>query len=191
MISSRESLPISYPRPCVEPAGRPVRGQECVVRARRPSLSLAVAQATVPNRVCEPGRRPGRGRCVSPMAPAAMTPTTHTTLTQIVVTAVAAVVVFVAVLVLALKLSRRRDRRREPGGQGLRPGSFGTDDQEDNAGAAGYGRPAGYGPPPLWSDPPYDQRSGWRLRRARLAHGPSETGPSLITVVPAHRPAGG
>jgi hypothetical protein len=99
---------------------------------------------------------------VSPMAPAGMTPTTPMTLTQIVITAVAAVVVFVAVLVLALRLSRRHDRRRESGGPGLRPGSFGADDEEDNAGAAGYGRPAGYGPPPLWTDPPYDQRSGWR-----------------------------
>ena len=129
---------------------------------RRPSLSLAVAQATVPNRVCEPSLRPAEEGDVSSMAPAGMNPTTPTTLTQIVITVVAAVVVFVVVLVLALKLSRRRDRRRESGGQGLRPGSFGADDQEDNAGAAGYGRPAGYGPPPLWPDPPYDQRSGRR-----------------------------
>ena len=90
------------------------------------------------------------------MAPAGMT------LSQIVITVVAAVVVFVAVLVLVLKLSRRGDRRREPAGQELRPGSFGSDDEEDNAGAPGYGRPAGYGPPPLWTDMPYDQRSGWR-----------------------------
>ena len=89
------------------------------------------------------------------------TPTTPTTLPQLVITVVAAVVVFVAVLVLVLKLSRRRDRRREPV-QGRRPGSFGSEDEEDNAGAPGYGRPAGYGPPPLWTDAPYDQRSGWR-----------------------------
>jgi hypothetical protein len=81
------------------------------------------------------------------------------TLTQIVITAVAA---FVAVLVLVLKLSRRRDRRPEPGGQGLVPGSFGSADEEDTAGTPGYGRPAGYGPPPLWTDTPHDQRSGWR-----------------------------
>jgi hypothetical protein len=84
------------------------------------------------------------------------------TLTQIVITAVAAVVVFVAALVLVLKLSRRRDRRAEPAGPGLRPGSFGSDDEEDNVGAPGYGRPAGYGPPPLWTDTAYDPRSGWR-----------------------------
>jgi flagellar biosynthesis/type III secretory pathway M-ring protein FliF/YscJ len=128
---------------------------------RRPSLSLAVAQATVPNRVGEPGLRPAEEGDVSSMAPAAMNPTTPTTLTQIVITVVAAVVVFVAVLVLVLKLSRRRDRRREPE-QGRRPGSFGSEDEEDNAGAPGYGRPAGYGPPPLWTDAPNDQRSGWR-----------------------------
>jgi hypothetical protein len=93
---------------------------------------------------------------VSPMAPAGMT------LTQIVVTAVAAVVVFVAVLVLVLKLSRRGDRRAEPADPGRRPGSFGSDDEEDNVGAPGYGRPAGYGPPPLWTDTPYDPGSGWR-----------------------------
>lgn len=93
---------------------------------------------------------------MSYMAPAGMT------LTQIVITIAAAVVVFVAVLVLVLKLSRRVNRRREPAGQRLRPGSFGSDDQEDNAGAPGYGRPAGYGPPPLWTDTQYDPRSGWR-----------------------------
>jgi hypothetical protein len=123
---------------------------------RRPSESLAVAQATAPNRVCAPGRRPGQEGDVSHMAPAGMT------LTPIVSTVVAAVVVFVAVLVLVLKLSRRRDRRREPAGQRLRPGPFGSDDEEDNPAAPGYGRPAGYGPPPLWTDTPYDQRSGWR-----------------------------
>ena len=93
---------------------------------------------------------------MSSMAPAGLTRT------QIVLTVVAAVVVFVAVLVLVLKLSRRADRRREPGGQRLRPGSFGSDDEEDNAGAPGYGRPAGYGPPPLWTDTRYDPRSGRR-----------------------------
>jgi hypothetical protein len=90
------------------------------------------------------------------MAPAGMT------LTQVVITVVAAVAVFVAVLVLVLKLSRRSDRRREPAGQGRRLGPFGSDDEEDNAGAPAYGRPAGYGPPPLWTDTPYDPRSGWR-----------------------------
>jgi hypothetical protein len=123
---------------------------------RRPSLSLAVAQATVPNPVCEPGRGPAEEGDMSHMAPAGMT------LTQIVITAVAAVVVFVAVLVLVLKLSRRDDRRAEPAGQGLRPGSFGSADEEDNVGAPGYGRQAGYGPPPLWTDTPYDPRSGRR-----------------------------
>lgn len=93
---------------------------------------------------------------MSSMAPAGMT------LTQIVITVVAAVVVFVAVLVLVLKLSRRGDRRRELAGQRLRPGSFRSADEEDNAAAPGYGRPAGYGPPPLWTDAPYDPRSGWR-----------------------------
>jgi len=123
---------------------------------RRPSLSLAVAQATVPNRVCEPGRGPGEEGDVSHMAPAGMT------LTQIVITVVAAVAVFVAVLVLVLKLPQRAGRRQEPAGQGRRLGSFGSDDEDDNAGAPGYGRPAGYGPPPLWTDTPYDPRSGWR-----------------------------
>ena len=94
---------------------------------------------------------------MSSMAPAGLTRT------QIVLTVVAAVVVvFVAVLVLVLKLSRRADRRREPGGQRLGPGPFGSDDEEDNAGAPGYGRPAGYGPPPLWTDTRYDPRSGRR-----------------------------
>ena len=90
------------------------------------------------------------------MAPAGMT------LTQIVVTVVAAVVVFVAVLVLVLKLSRRADRRPEPAEPGRRPGPFGSDDEGDNVGAPGYGRPAGYSPPPLWTDTPYDPGSGWR-----------------------------
>jgi hypothetical protein len=85
------------------------------------------------------------------------------TLTQIVITVVAAVVVvFVAVLVLVLKLSRRGHRRREPASQGLRHGSFGSDDEGGNAGTPGYGRPAGYGPPPLWTDTHYDPRSGGR-----------------------------
>jgi hypothetical protein len=92
---------------------------------------------------------------VSSMAPAGLTST------QIVITVVAAVVVLVAVLVLVLKLARRADRRREAGSQRLRPGSLGSDD-EDNAGAPGYGRPAGYGPPPLWTDTRYDPRSGRR-----------------------------
>ena len=93
---------------------------------------------------------------MSYMAPADLTRT------QIVITVVAAVVVFVAVLVLVLKLSRRGDHRREPGGQERRPGSFGSADEQDNAGAPGYGRPAGYRPPPLWTDTQYDPRSGWR-----------------------------
>jgi hypothetical protein len=38
------------------------------------------------------------------------------------------------------------------------PGSFGSEGEEDDEGAPGYGRPAGYGPPPLWTDARYDPR---------------------------------
>jgi hypothetical protein len=124
---------------------------------RRPGLSLAVARRP-PCLTASVSRAvgPAKEGDVSSMAPAGLTRT------QIVITVVTAVVVFVAFLVLVLKLSRRADRRREPGGQRLRPGSFGSDDEEDNAGAPGYGRPAGCGPPPLWTDTRYDPRCGRR-----------------------------
>jgi len=87
------------------------------------------------------------GGISAPGTPAGMT------LTEIVITAVATVIVFVGVLVLVLELARRRASQVAD-----EPGSFGSEGEEDDEGAPGYGRPAGYGPPPLWTDARYDPR---------------------------------
>ncbi len=97
------------------------------------------------------------------------------TVEHIVITGVAAVCVFVAVLVFVLRIWwRRRSGLRNPYRPGMlrdlplvptaaptharghrrweeRAWSFGSGEDEEYGGAAGYGRPAGYGPPPLWT----------------------------------------
>ena len=106
------------------------------------------------------------------------------TLEDIVIIGVAAICVFVAVLVLVLRMSAQRraatshpygplmhrDRplvltatsphARVPGRWEERAWSFGPQEDEEDGGAPGYGRPAGYGPPPLWNEPPGSELIG-------------------------------
>ena len=60
-------------------------------------------------------------------------------------------------LVMTAAPTHTRGRGRWEG----RAASFRRQEDEENGGEPGYGRPAGYGPPPLWTEPPQDP-PGWR-----------------------------
>ncbi len=132
-----------------------------------------------------PASDAGSFKAAAQVVPTGARPGKEQTVENIVIIGVAAVCVFVSVLALMLRLSSRRrsgpghpygppmlrDPRlvatatpahaRGPGRWEERTWSFGPQEDEDDGGALGYGRPPGYGPPPLWTEEPYDP-PGWR-----------------------------